>query len=69
MYRQTSNISDILAANKIGDHSDAVGASPVSTCSNHIFILDLTTGFNGLGKNNCKMREGTLSFGIWCVLY
>ena len=23
-------------------------------CSNYIFILDLTPGFNGLGKDNCK---------------
>ena len=26
-------------------------------CSNYIFILDLTPGFNGLGKGNCKTRE------------
>ena len=25
-------------------------------CSNYILILDLTPGFNGLGKNNCKTR-------------
>ena len=29
MYRQTSNIRRTLAENKIGDHSDVVGASPV----------------------------------------
>ena len=28
-YRQTSNISHTLAGNKIVDHSDVVGASPV----------------------------------------
>ena len=28
-YRQTSNISDTLVGNKIADHSDVVGASPV----------------------------------------
>ena len=28
-YRQVSNISHTLAANKIVDHSDVVGASPV----------------------------------------
>ena len=39
-------------------------------CSNYIFILDLTPGFNGLGKNNCKTRrEWFSSFVIWCVLY
>ena len=29
MYRQTSNISDTLIGNKLDDHSDVVGASPV----------------------------------------
>ena len=28
-YRQTSNISQTLTGNKIVDHSDVVGASPV----------------------------------------
>ena len=28
-YRQTSNISNILVGNKIVDHSDVVGVSPV----------------------------------------
>ena len=38
-YRKTSNISRTLAGNKIVDHSDVVGASPVgaapttSSCS------------------------------------
>ena len=29
-YRKTSNISRTLAGNKIVDHSDVVGASPVA---------------------------------------
>ena len=29
-YRQTSNISHTLVGNKIIDHSDVIGASPVS---------------------------------------
>ena len=35
-------------------------------CFNYIFILDLTPGFNGLGKENCKTRRETftvLGFG------
>ena len=32
-------------------------------CSNYIFILDLTPGFSGLGKDNCKPRRE--SFKIW----
>ena len=31
-------------------------------CSNYISILDLTSGFNWLGKNNCKTRRETLKF-------
>ena len=32
-------------------------------CSNYIFILDWTPGFNGLGKGNWKTRRGT--FKMW----
>ena len=35
-------------------------------CSNYIFILDLTPGFNGLGKDNCKTRRE--SFTFWSLL-
>ena len=39
-------------------------------CSNFVYILDLTTGFNGLGKDNCKARgETSIFFLIWCYLY
>ena len=31
MYRQTSNIRRTFVDNKLGDHSDVVGASPVGT--------------------------------------
>ena len=31
-------------------------------CSNYIFILDLTPGFFGLGKDNCKTRRETFNF-------
>ena len=57
-YQQTSNISCTLEGNKIVDHSDVVGASPVG----YIFILDLTPGFNGLSKDNCKKRWETFKF-------
>ena len=66
-YLQISNISHTLAGNEIIDHSDVVGAS--NCCSNYIFILDLTPGFNGLGKDNCKTRGDIFQFGIWCDLY
>ena len=56
-YRQTSNIRRALVGNKIVDHSDVVGASPVG-CSRYIFILD----FNGLGKDNYNSRRETFKF-------
>ena len=76
-YCQTSNISHtiVLVGNEIVDHSDVVGAAPTSwnsacrCCSNYIFILGLTPGFNGLGKDNLRQDEKHLSFGIWCGLY
>ena len=52
IYRQTSNIIRTLVGNKIVDHADR-------RCYNYIFILDLTPGFNGLGKDNCKTRRET----------
>ena len=38
-------------------------------CSNYIFILDLTPGFNGSGNDKCKERGETLKFWIRSVLY
>ena len=55
-YRKT-NISRTLVDNKIVDHSDVVGASPVGASSNYIFIIDLAPGFNGLGEDNHKTRR------------
>ena len=52
-YRKTSNIRRTLVGNKIVDHSDVVGASPVGaapTTSKMIFILDLTSGFKGFER-------------------
>ena len=34
----------------------------IRRCSNYILILDLTPGFNGLSKNNCKTRLETFKF-------
>ena len=62
-YCQFSNISRTLGGNKTVDHSDVVGASPVSRCSNHIFILELTPGFIGLGKDNSNTRWESFKFG------
>ena len=64
MYRHISNINRISVGNKFVDHSDGCSWSiACRRCSNYIFILDLTRGFNGLGKDNCKTRQGTFKFG------
>ena len=69
-YHQTSNIRfrHALVGNKIVHHSDVVGAC--RRCSNYIFILDLTPGFNRLCKDNCKTRRETFKFCklLWLIL-
>ena len=64
MYRQASNISRTLVGKKIVDYSYVVGASLT-----YIFILDITPGLNGLGKENTRCVKKQSSFGIWCVSY
>ena len=34
-------------------------------CTNYIFIIDLTSGFNGLSKENWKVRRETFKFWNW----
>ena len=58
-HRKTSNISRTFVDNKIVDNSDVVA---YRRCSNYIFILDWTHGFNGLNKDNCKTRLETFEF-------
>ena len=56
MYHQTSNISPTLVGNRIVEHKDVVGASPVCTAPTTSSFL--TTGFNGLRKDKgCTKRE------------
>ena len=64
-YCQPSNISLTLVGYKFVDQSEVVGAMLV----NHIFILDLTPGFSGLGKDNYKTRRETFKFLDCCGLY
>ena len=64
IYRQISDISRTLLCNKLVDHSHVVGALPVGAApTTYIYILDFTLGFNGLGKDNCKMRWE--AFKVW----
>ena len=68
-YRQTSNIRLILIGNKIVDHSDVVGASPVgaapttsSFSTEHLASMDWA-------KTTARWDEKHLNIGIWCNLY
>ena len=65
MYCQTYNIKHPLGS-KVIDHSDVVGALPVS----NNFILDLTPGFREFDKDNYKMRRETFKFWVlvWIIL-
>ena len=45
-----------LVGNELVDHSNVVGAAPTG------FILGLTPGFNGLGKDHRKTRRETFKF-------
>ena len=67
-FRKVSNIRRTWGRNKVVYQSDVVGASRCRRCSNYIFILNLTPGFNGLGKDNCKTSRETLMFGDWVRL-
>ena len=68
-YSQASDIRHTLVGNKIVDHSDVVGASPVgaapttsSFSAYHLASLDWE-------KTSTRRDEKHLGFGIWCNLY
>ena len=78
-YHQISNISYTLVGNKIVDNSDVFEASSTLRCSwnlacwrcsNYIFILNFTPGFNRLHKDNCKTGRETFKFWdvVWLIL-
>ena len=60
-YCQISDISRALAGNKFWSVR-CNWSIACRRCSNYIFILDSTSGFNGLGKDNCKARRETFHF-------
>ena len=63
MYRQASNISRTLVSNKIVDHSDVVGASPVSAApSTSSFSINIWLQW--IGQKITKRDEEHLSLGI-----
>ena len=65
-YRKTSNIRRTWEGNKIVDHSDVVGASPVgaapttsSFSTDHLSSMDWA-------KTTVRRDENHSRFGIWC---
>ena len=69
IYRKISTIRCTLVGNKIVDHSDVVGASPVgaapttsSFSTQHLASRDST-------KTATRRYENLLTVGIWCGLY
>ena len=63
-YRQSSDISHI--SRQLNCWSFRCSWSiACRRCSNYIFILDLTPGFNEMGKDSCKTRRETVSVWFW----
>ena len=69
MYGQVSNIGGTSVGNKIVDHSDVVGASPVSDAPTTSYF-NFTPGLNILHKDNYKTRWETFKFWDfeWLIL-
>ena len=61
-YRKTSNIRHTFTDNKLVDHSDVVGASPVGAALTTSSFSTQHLVFNGLGKDNCKTRQELFKF-------
>ena len=67
-YSKTSNISHTLG-NKIVDHSDVVGASPVGAAPTTSSFSSWHLASRDSAKKAARQCENLLSVGIWCVLY
>ena len=63
IYHQVSNTRRILFSKQLNCLSLRCSwSNACRRCSNYIFILDLTPGFNGLGKDKYNMRRETSKF-------
>ena len=69
MYRQTSNISRTLVGNKIVDHSDVVGASPIGAAPTTPSFSTWHMASMYWVETTPRWDENHLSFGIWCSLH
>ena len=68
-YRKTSNISHTLVCNKIVDHSDVVGASPVGAAATTSSYLTQHLASMDWVKTTARRDEKHWNFEIWCNLY
>ena len=68
-YRKTFNISRTLVGNKIVDHSDVLGASPVGAAPTTSSFSTWHLASRDSAKIAARQYETLLSVGIWCVLY
>ena len=69
MYRQVSNIRRTLVGNKIVDHSDVVGASPVGAAPTTSSFSTQHLASIYCPKTTASRDKKQLSLGIWCNLY
>ena len=68
-YRETSNIRRTLVGNKIVDHSDIVGASPVGAAPTTSSISTKHLVPRDSAKTAVRQYDNLLCAGIWCTLY
>ena len=68
VYRKTSNIRCTLVGNKIVDHSDVVGASPVGAAPTTSSFSTKHLASRDSAKTAARQYEDLLSVGIWCGL-
>ena len=67
-HHKISNISHTLVGNKIVDHSDVVGASPVGAApTTSSFSIEHLASMDW-EKTTAMQDEKHLSSGIWCDL-
>ena len=68
-YRKTSNIRRTLIGNKIVDHSDVVGASPVGAAPTTSSFSTQHLASTDWALTTARRDEKGLTFWICCDLY
>ena len=63
-YRQICTISRTLLGNKLGDHSDVIGASPVGAFPTASSYLSYHLASRDLAKATTRWDENNLRFGL-----